>query len=114
MFTQRLPACLLPRGFQTENPNAFLIAPHACRMPNDSVHTPAIILILPGDVPEIRRSPLLNFLDASAATSSPSIQNPYLIKDDVSTEFRDKMALRHCLLLFFYILLTEHLNIFIY
>jgi len=85
--------------YRPKIPNAFLIAPHACCVPNDSVPTPVIILILLGDVPEIRRSPLFNFLDDSAATSPPSRYNPHLIKDGVSKKSQDKMVPRHCLLL---------------
>jgi hypothetical protein len=77
------------RGFQTENPNAHLIALHACCMSNDSVHTNVIFMILLVDVSEIRHSPLFSFLDASAAASSPSRYNPHLLKDGVSTKFQD-------------------------
>jgi hypothetical protein len=63
--------------------------PHACCMHNNFVHSPVIILTLLGDAPEIRRSPLFIFLDASAAASSPSRYNPHLIKGGVSTKFQD-------------------------
>jgi hypothetical protein len=77
------------RGFQTETPNAHVIALHACCMSNDSVHTHVIFMILLGNVSEIRRSPLFNFLDTSTAASSLSRYNPHLLKDGVSTKFQD-------------------------
>ena len=58
-------------------------------MPNDSVHTPVIIMILLGDVSEIWLSPLVNFLDASAAASPPSRYNPRLITDGVPKKLQD-------------------------